>query len=357
MDSQPLDAAFFDSNAEQAWKQTLAKLIAGNDLTVDEASSVLRHILDGQAEPTRVAGLLVGLQVKGVSVAEITGLASAMRAVSPPISLPEGTIDIVGTGGSKHGRAFALNVSTMASFVAVAAGAVVCKHGNKKASSTSGSFDFLEALGLAIELDSAQVLECVETQGLGFVYAKKFHPAMRHVGLVRKQLGVPTVFNMLGPLCHPGNPKRQLIGTPSIAMAEKMAEALVVEETELSWVVSGADGFDELTLSGESTVFEVSKGSVARHSITPNEVGLAEAAWEDFAGGSAQENVQLFKAVSQGKKGPHRDVVVLNAAAGLVVAGVVDTVVAGVALAQKALDDGSVMQLVERMRTQTHKNL
>ncbi|MCP4225479.1 MAG: anthranilate phosphoribosyltransferase [Actinomycetia bacterium] len=258
--------------------------------------------------------------------------------------MPSSTIDIVGTGGSSHRRRHALNISTMASIVAGAAGAIVCKHGNRKASSTSGSFDFLEAIGVDVDLGPAGLEACVAKVGVGFAYARSFHPAMRHLGPVRAQLGIPTVFNVLGPLAHPGRLTRQVVGTASATLAPTMAEVLRNLGSERSWVVAGEGGIDELTTTGPTRVFEVSPDGVAEFEVTPQEVGLDPApSLEVLAGGSASENASIFSAIVDGsERGPRRDVVVLNAAAGLVVADVAGDLEAGVKMAGEAIDDGRV---------------
>ena len=325
------------------WQALLSTVCDGQDLGRDQAAAAMTDILHGDATPAQIAGLIVGLRMKGESVEEMTGLALAMLDAAESIELPASAIDIVGTGGSPHRRTHALNVSTMACFVAAAAGAVVCKHGNRKASSTSGSFDFLEALGVGIDLDRSGVEACIEQVGLAFAFARTFHPAMRHAGPVRTDLGIPTVFNILGPLAHPGRIKRQVVGTANEDLAAKMAPVLKNLGTHRTWVVSGASGLDELTVTGPSVVFDVTPAGIERFEVSPGELGLTVAASTDeIAGGSAEENAAIFRAILDGSEtGPKRDVVVLNAAAGLCVAGIAGDLATAVELAGATLADGT----------------
>jgi anthranilate phosphoribosyltransferase len=326
------------------WPLLLGKVTGGSSLSRDEAAAALADILAGAATPAQVAGLIVGLRMKGESVEEITGLASAMMAAAEPLTLPAGTIDIVGTGGSAHRQTHALNISTMASIVAAAAGAVVCKHGNRRASSTSGSFDFLEALGVGVELTPAELEACVSKIGLGFAFARTFHPAMRHVGPVRAELGIPTVFNVLGPLAHPGRLRRQVVGTATPELASTMAQVLQNLGSERAWVVVGDGGIDELSTTGPTEVFEVTPDVIDRRLVTPREAGVSTiGSLDEVSGGSPADNAAIFRAIADGSDhGPRRDVVVLNAAAGLVVAGLASDLGEGVIAAGRAIDDGRV---------------
>lgn len=324
------------------WQALLSTVCDGGDLDRDQAAAAMTDILGGEATPSQIAGLIVALRMKGESVEEMTGLALAMLDAAEPIDLPAAAIDIVGTGGSPHRRRHALNVSTMACILASAGGAVVCKHGNRKASSTSGSFDFLESLGIGFELDGRGVERCIDQVGLAFAFARAFHPAMRHAGPVRSELGIPTVFNVLGPLAHPGRIKRQVVGTADEDLAAKMAPVLKNLGAERTWVVTGEGGIDELTVTGLSTVFDVSPDGIERFEVTPEDLGIPRAASTDeLAGGSAADNAAIFGAILDGTEtGPKRDVVVLNAAAGLCVAGVTDDLAGGLEVAYEVLADG-----------------
>ena len=236
----------------------------------------------------------------------------------------------------------ALNVSTMAAFVAAGAGATVCKHGSVKASSTSGSFNLLEALGLRIDIAPARVAEMVRIHGLGFAFAKTFHPAMRHVAGVRTEIGIPTVFNLLGPLSHPGRVKRQVLGVAEPRYAPTMAAALKALGSTRSMVVNGAGMFDELTTSGPNRVFELRDGEVRSYTLYAADVGLSRSDPADLTGGDPRDNATMLKAIAGGERGPRRDMVVLNAAAALVMAGVADDVASGVEAASAAIDGGQV---------------
>ncbi len=328
----------------------LSALVDGRDLDRDQAGLAMADILSGVAGPTRIAALVVGLAAKGETSEELTGLATAMREAAEPLSLPDHTIDIVGTGGSKHRRAHALNVSTMASVVAAAAGAVVCKHGNRRASSTSGSFDFLEAVGINFDLSPDQLASCVEEVGLGFAFARTYHPAMRFAGPVRADLGIPTVFNILGPLAHPGRLTRQVVGVATEDRARSLAEVLHQLGSESAWVVTGHDGLDELTLTGPSTVWQVSPEGLERFLVDLDDVGLGSVSAADLAGGDAADNARIFDTILSGKTGAHRDIVILNAGAGLVVAGQATTLSDGVAAAAAAIDDGRAADKLAQLR-------
>ena len=335
------------------WSAVLGGLTDGKDLTADEAKVAMGEILRGDAAESHIAGLLVGLKAKGETVAELTGLARAMMDAAEPLSMPDGAIDIVGTGGSNHRRQHALNVSTMACIVAASAGAVVCKHGNRKASSTSGSFDFLEALGVSIELGSAQLEACVAEVGLGFAFARTFHPAMRFAGPVRVALGIPTVFNLLGPLANPGRVTRQVVGVSSPERAKSMAEALFELGSRSSWVVSGHGGLDELSTAGDSTVYEVSADGVTQADVTLASLGMATAGLDELVGGDAAANVTVFERILAGEPGPYRNIVLLNAGAGLVVGGHAETLSQGIAMAGAAVDDGRTEAKIAQLRAVT----
>lgn len=335
------------------WSSLLAALIAGRDLTRAEASAAMSEILSGTVDPARIAGLLVGLAAKGETVDELAGMAESMRAAAEPLRIDDRAVDIVGTGGSAHRRLHALNVSTMACFVAAGAGAVVCKHGNRRASSTSGSFDLLEALGVAIDLDGPGLEACVDEVGLGFAFARTFHPAMRFAGPVRAELGVPTAFNLLGPLAHPARLSRQVVGVASSERARLLAEALNRLGSSSAWVVAGHGGLDELSSTGDSEVWQVQGDEVRRRVVRPGELGLEPVPAGALAGGDPARNAELFEAMLAGRGGPIRDIVVLNAAAGLVVADLAPDLAEGVELAAAAIDDGAASAKLEQLRAVT----
>ncbi|MEM7341517.1 MAG: anthranilate phosphoribosyltransferase [Actinomycetota bacterium] len=328
------------------WPGLLGRIADSSDLDRAQAQAALADMLDDAATPAQTAGFIVGLRIKGETVEELTGLATAMLDVAEPLALPADAVDIVGTGGSAHRRQHALNISTMACLVAAGAGATVCKHGNRRASSTSGAFDFLEAIGVGIELTPEQLSECVSTVGVGFAFARTFHPTMRFVGPVRAELGIPTVFNVLGPLAHPGRIRRQVVGTATVELAEKMAGVLANLGRDRAWVVSGHGGLDELSLTGPTTVFDVGPDGINRHEIDPADLGLTVVPSLDaIAGGDAARNAELFQAILDGsERGARRDIVVLNAAAGLVVAGVSGSLTEAVAVAADSIDSGAARE-------------
>lgn len=331
------------------WSALLGALVEGRDLSRDEAAAAMEDVLSGQATDAQLAGLLIGLRAKGETVEELTGLATAMVDAAQPLDVPAGSVDIVGTGGSGHRRRHALNVSTMACFVAAGAGAVMCKHGNKKASSTSGSFDLLEALGVRIDLGPAEVTRCLDEIGLGFAFARTFHPAMRHAGPVRSELGVPTVFNLLGPLAHPGRIKRQVIGTASVEQSRRMAEVLRAMGAERALVLTGDQGVDELTTTGPATVFELRDGALTEYTVDPAQLGLDVVALDALAGGDAEANAAIAHRVLGGERGAFRDIVLLNAAAALVVAERAEDLASGLSLAADSIDSGAARDRLERL--------
>jgi anthranilate phosphoribosyltransferase len=333
------------------WPGLLGDLMAGRELDGELCGAALREILSGTVTDAQIAAFIVALRMKGETVGEVTGLVNAMMATAQPIRLPDGppAIDIVGTGGAPTRRLHALNVSTMASFVAAGAGARVVKHGNRRASSTSGSFDLLEALGVAVELDGPGVARCVERAGIGFCFARTFHPAMRHVGPVRTQLGVPTVFNYLGPLSHPARVDRQVIGVSDPRVAPTVVGVLAARGAARAMVVTGSDGMDELTTTGTSTVHELRDGEVSTRTFDPAEVGLAIVDPAAIAGGDAAANAAIAARVFAGEAGPHRDIVCLNAAAGLVVSGLVDDLAAGLDAARRSIDTGAAQDVLDRL--------
>lgn len=334
------DDAMSTLDAHGGWPGVLGRLADGENLGAETTRAVLGTILAGEATDAQIAAFIVGLRIKQETVEELTGLVGAMLDAATPLSVPDGTIDIVGVGGAPSRRVAALNVSTMASFVAAAAGAIVCKHGNRKASSTSGSFDLLEALGIDVDVAPDALEAQVRDHGLGFAFARTFHPAMRHVGPVRAELGIPTVFNILGPLSHPGRLTHQVIGVADWSIAPRMIDVLRATGSQRSLVVHGAGGLDELTTTGPSRMLSLDGGEITEVSVDAAALGLAPATPDDLAGGDAVANAEIARRLFDGERGPKRDIVVLNAAAGLVAAGVVDDLGSGVEAAAAVIDDG-----------------
>lgn len=329
--------------APGGWPVLIARLVAAEDLDAEQARFALGDVLAGEAGDARLAALLVGLAAKGPSPVELEAMVDAMLGASVPLPLtdPGATTDIVGTGGSASRRNAALNVSTMAAFVAAGAGAVVCKHGNRKASSTSGSFDLLDALGLPVELDAEGVRRCVDEVGIGFAFARVFHPAMRHAAPVRTALGIPTVFNVLGPLAHPGGVTRSVIGVGTPDLAPLMIDVLARRGSPRAMVVCGHDGTDEIVTTGSTRIHELRNGEVTVYDFDPSSLDIPTADPVSVQGGDPDRNAAIARRVFAGEPGPIADLVALNAAAVLVVADHVDTLGDGLVLARASLTDGA----------------
>ena len=335
------------------WPAILGPLTAGQDLTSEQAQAVLATILDGEATDAQKAGFIIALRQKGETVEELSGMVQAMREASTPLSAPENAIDIVGMGGSPSRRKAALNVSTMSSFVAVGAGAVVCKHGNRKASSTSGSFDLLEALGVNFDVTPEKLESIVSETGIGFAFARTYHPSMRHVGAVRVELGIPTVFNALGPLANPAGVTRQVVGVADVDLAKRMAEVLAATGSVHAWVVTGDGELDEIS-PGPTVIHELRDGEISTFTLNTGDYGIDIPAEGALDGGDAQANAAIAHRLFAGEAGPVRDIVSLNAAAGLVVAGVADDFADGLARAGEALDSGAAAATLEALIAASH---
>ncbi|MGZ4190465.1 MAG: anthranilate phosphoribosyltransferase [Actinomycetota bacterium] len=335
-----------------SWADVLRALVRGDDLDEHQAGAAMRSIMSGEATPGQIAAFLVALRAKGETVDEITGLARVMREFSLKVQVDGPVVDTCGTGGDAAGTA---NISTMAALVVAGAGVKVAKHGNRAQSSKCGSADLLEALGVAIDLAPEGVAICIEEAGIGFCYAPAFHPSMRHAGPVRKDLGIPTVFNFLGPLTNPAGAKRQTIGVADEGMAPKLAEAVYRLGAERALVFRGHDGLDELSTTTTSSVWGIGgpgqeDGGVAAFTFDPASLGLKPAKPEDLVGGSAEENARLCAGVLAGGDGPLHDAVTLNAAAALLVAGSASDLADGLARARESLDSGAAANALDRMR-------
>lgn len=331
------------------WPDVLSTLVAGSDLTTEQARWAMDEVFAGAATPVQVAGLVVALRAKGETVEELSGIASAMLAAANPISVPGRLLDVVGTGGD---RSMSVNISTMAAIVAAGAGARVVKHGNRSASSQSGSADVLEALGIRLDLSPARVAAVAEEAGITFCFSAAFHPAMRHAAVTRRELGIATTFNILGPLTNPARPQAQAIGCADARRAPVMAGVLAGRGVD-AWVFRGDDGLDELTTTTTSTVWQVRGGEVVETRVDPLDLGIARATTEDLRGGDAAHNADVVRRVLDGEAGPVRDAVVLNAGAALAVHGqpellVAESLPAGVARAAEAIDTGGAREALER---------
>jgi anthranilate phosphoribosyltransferase len=331
------------------WPELLTRLLDHQDLTAAEARSAMSTILDGDATPAQLVGFVVALRAKGETAEEISGLLDAVLAAATIVPLPQDlrdrAIDIVGTGGD---RSHSINVSTISAFVVAGAGVPVCKHGARASSSKCGAADLLEVLGVAIELAPEGVLQCVERAGIGFCLAPRYHPAFRFAASARREIGIPTVFNLLGPMANPARVRRQVIGVANPLFAERMLASLRIHGSLSAWVVHGG-GLDELTTTGPSTVLALADGHVREFGVDPVELGLAPAIPEELRGGEPAENAAAARAVLAGAHGPHRNIVVLNAGAALVVAGVVDDLPAGMALAEETIDRGAAEATLEAL--------
>ena len=331
------------------WPAVLRVLLAGEDLTTDLACTAFVEVLEGRATSAQIAAFAVGLRAKGETIEELTGLLDAMHGLAEHVVLPEGTdaVDTCGTGGSPQRQRACFNVSTVAAFVIAGAGAVICKHGGRAASATSSSGDLLDALGVVIDLGPDGVARCVAETRFGFCFAPRFHPAMRHAAPVRKELGVPTLFNVIGPLANPAGVRRQVLGVSDPKLATKMLGVLQSRGAVRALVVHGADGLDELTTATTSTVLELRDGAIRTYEVDPTDLGIAPPEPDALVGGDATVNADLARRVLSGEKGPHRDIVRLNAAAGLVAAGHVETLGEGYDAAGASIDDGAAERVLD----------
>jgi anthranilate phosphoribosyltransferase len=338
-----------------SWPEVLARLSRREPLTEAEAEETMGVVFAGEATPAQIGAFLTLLHAKGETAEEVTGLARAMldAAVPCPLGIDDGTVvvDLVGTGGD---RLASINVTTLAAFMVAGCGVPVCKHGNRAASSSVGTADVLEALGVAIEVGPEGVARCVAEAGMGFCFAQKFHPAMRFVGPVRKELGVPTVFNFLGPLTNPARLRHQLVGVSDPEIGPVMANVFGVTGSRRTMIVHADDGLDELSVTSPASVLEVrGDGSgefeVRDWRLDPASLGLAPATMDDLRGGDAAFNAAVIRTVLEGERGPRRDIGVLNAAAALVVAGRVDDLEAGVALATESVESGRALGVLDAL--------
>lgn len=325
----------------------LEKLTRREDLTADEASAAMTEVMEGRATPAQIAGLLVGLMMKGERPTEIVGLARAMRAHSVKLSRTfEGVFDTCGTGGDRSGT---FNISSAAALVVAACGVRVAKHGNRSVSSASGSADVFAALGVDTGATPAVVEQCLETVGIAFFFAPTFHPAMKHAAQARRDLALRSAFNFLGPLTNPAGATRQLVGVPKPEFTELLARALQLLGSERAWVVHGADGIDEVSTTGYTKISECRGGSVATFYVHPADFGISKAAPGALKGGDAATNAVIIRRVLRGERGPARDVVLLNAGAALFIAGRTASVREGIERAAAAVDSGGALRTLDAL--------
>lgn len=329
-------------------KEILAKLVAGNDLSVEEAKKAQEIILTGQATDAQIAAFLTALRMKGETIDEITGLASVLRdkanTIAPKV---DKHVDLVGTGGD---CTYSFNISTTSAFVVAAAGLPVAKHGNRSISSKSGAGDVLEALGVNISADPDVVSRCVETVGIGFMFAPHFNLAMKYVGKVRKELGFRTVFNTLGPLSNPSRAKAMVVGVYDKNLTETIANAMMNMGVERALVVSGNDNMDEITLTGATTISEIKDNTVNTYTVTPEQFGFETVELKELQGGDGKVNAQITKDILSGKeKGAKRNIVLLNAGATLYAGGMCSSIEEGIKLAQKTIDSGKAASIIDAL--------
>jgi len=329
-------------------KEAIQALVSGRSLTMEEAASVMEEIMEGEATPAQLGAFITALSIKGETADEIAGLASVMRAKATQVKITEPVIDVVGTGGDNSDT---FNISTTAAFVAAGAGLKVAKHGNRAMSSRCGSADLLEALGVKIDLDAEQVQKCIQEVGIGFMLAPAFHPAMKHAVAPRREIGIRTVFNILGPLTNPARAEYLVIGAPGRELGMKIASAIHRLGTKHTLVVHGLDGMDEISITGRSIIWEVREGKeIAPPSyICPEDFGLKRAPVTALKGGTATENAEILSHVLAGEKSPRRDVVVVNAAAALVAGEKVQSLQQGAELAQESIDSGKALKKLEQL--------
>jgi anthranilate phosphoribosyltransferase len=328
------------------FKSLIAKVATGTPLTREEAANAFDRMMSGEATPSQMGGLLMGLRVRGETVDEITGAVTTMRAKMLGVKAPVDAVDIVGTGGDASGS---YNISTCASFILAGAGVPVAKHGNRALSSKSGAADVLQALGVKIDQTPDQVSRCIAEAGIGFMFAPAHHPAMKNVGPTRVELGTRTIFNLLGPLSNPASVKRQMIGTFAKHWIEPMAQVLNNLGSECVWVVHGSDGLDEITTAGPTSVAELKNGKVRTFEISPEDAGLSRVKPEALKGGDAEVNAKALLDVLKGKKNAFREVAVLNAAAALIVAGKAENLKDGARLSAKSIDSGEAEGRLDRL--------
>ena len=325
-------------------KEAIQSLVSGQSLTMDEAAAVMTEIMSGEATPAQFGAFVTALRLKGETVEEIAGLAKVMRDKASPVKVSGPTVDTCGTGGDAFGT---LNISTTAAFIVAGAGLKVAKHGNRAMTSSCGSADVLEALGVKIDLGPDGVQECLEKAGIGFMFAPAFHPAMKYAVGPRREIGIRTVFNFLGPLTNPAGAQAQVIGVSDEVFAPKMAQVLQRLGSRHALVTHGEEGLDEISICGETKVWEVKGDSSSAYTVTPEEFGFKRASIEDIRGGTVDENAKILRNILRGATGPAREVVLLNAAAGLVAGDLRPDIAGGVELAREVLDSGAALQRLD----------
>jgi len=327
-------------------KEAIALLVSGRSLTTEEAASVMEEIMEGKATPAQLGAFVTALRIKGETADEIAGLARVMLTKAVRVTIVEPVLDVVGTGGDNSNT---FNISTAAAFVAAGAGLKVAKHGNRAMSSRCGSADVLEALGVRIDLNAEQVQRCLQEVGMGFMFAPIFHPAMKYAAAPRREIGIRTIFNILGPLTNPAGAKAELLGVADESLLEKLTLVLQSLGCYHALVVHGEDGLDEITIAGKTQVCELKDGHIKRYSISPEDLGLSRASVDSLRGGTVDENATLLRGIVAGAPGPQRDVVLMNAAAALLAGDRVETLQHGLALAREVIDGGHALAKLDQL--------
>ncbi len=333
-------------------KEAIAKLVLGRSLTFEEAVAVMEEIMIGEATPAQFAAFVTALRIRGETVDEIAGLASVMQAKAAPVQATPPVLDTCGTGGD---NSCSFNISTTTAFVVAGAGLKVAKHGNRAMSSHCGSADVLEALGIKIELGPEAVAQCLERVGIGFMFAPIFHPAMKYATAPRREIGIRTVFNILGPLTNPAKAKFQVIGVPSKELGERIASALHRLGTEHSLVVHGIDGMDEISISGKSLVWDVNQDRVSPpYEVSPDDLGFMKASMTQIKGGTARQNAKILRGILSGEVGARRNIVIMNAAAALVAGNQASELKEGACIAEKTIDSGKALAKLDELIKLSH---
>jgi len=326
------------------WPEVFADLLEGTHLTQSRAREVMSSIMAGEATEAQIAAFLTMLRTKGETSAEMTGFVEAMRAAARAVTVDAPVVDLVGTGGDRAGT---FNISTTAAFIAAGAGVKIAKHGNRAASSKTGSADLLEALGIDLEMSPEDSVAMINEIGFGFFFAPQYHPAMRHAGPVRRQLGFRTVFNFLGPLCNPAGARRYALGVSDPRMAGLMIEVLANLGAESAFVFYGEDGLDELTTTGPTFIYRLRDGEITHAEFTPEDFRVPRSRPEDLLGGDAAENVAITRAILEGEPGPKRDIALVNAAPAIVAAGLAEGFVEAMAVAVESVDSGKARRILQ----------
>ncbi len=327
-------------------REAIQALVSGRSLTMGEAASVMEEIMQGEATPAQIAAFVTALRLKGETVDEIVGLAKTMRSKAVPVTVSEPVVDTAGTGGDNLST---FNISTAAAFVAAGAGLKVAKHGNRAVSSQCGSADVLESLGVKIDLNAELVQRCLQEVGIGFMFAPVFHPAFNYAAAPRREIGIRTVFNILGPLTNPAGARSQVLGVADESLVEKLALVLQGLGGHHALVVHGEDGLDEVTISGKTQVGELKDGLINRYSISPEDFGLSPASLDSLRGGTISENATMLRKTLAGAQSSQRDVVLMNAAAVLLAGDRVETLEQGVALAKEVIENGQALAKLEQL--------